>query len=138
MFGPVRGRSGYSFANVHDDKVLDGIRELYLMVYGKPTMPKSKLLGKEFAKGIVVKVVKGISYSWASFGHEANTNQRGKWQSKLDTLNANKASLLGTDVVQVTKELKVVDIVKGEKDVKSKSEIKPISVGKVKEINPWI
>ncbi len=75
VFGHVRGRSGYSFANVHDDKVLDRIRELYLMVYGKPTMPKSKLLGKEFAKGIVVKVVKGISFSWASFGHEANINQ---------------------------------------------------------------
>jgi len=53
-------------------------------------------------------------------------------------LNANKASLLGTNVVQVIKELKVVDIVKGEKDVKSKSELKPTSVGKVKKINPWI
>jgi hypothetical protein len=45
---------------------------------------------------------------------------------------------LGIDVVQVTKELKVVDIVKGEKDDKSKSELKPTSVGKVKKINPWI
>ncbi len=74
MFGPTRGRSRYSFVDVHDDKVLDRIRELYPMVYGKPTMPKSKLLGEEFTKGIVAKVVKGISVSWANFGHETNTN----------------------------------------------------------------
>jgi hypothetical protein len=41
VFGLARGRSAYSFANVHDDKVLDKIRKLYLVVYGKPTMPKS-------------------------------------------------------------------------------------------------
>jgi hypothetical protein len=44
------------------------------MVYGKPIVPKSKLLGKEFTKGIVVEVVKGISISLANFGHETNTN----------------------------------------------------------------
>jgi hypothetical protein len=66
-------RSGYSFANVHDDKVLDRIKELYPMVYGKPTMPKSKLMGKEFAKGTMAEMVKGISISWANFGHETNT-----------------------------------------------------------------
>jgi hypothetical protein len=56
----------------------------------------------------------------------------------LDTSTIKKASLLGTNVVQVKKELKVVDIVKVEKDVKSKSELRPTSVGKVKKINPWI
>jgi hypothetical protein len=44
---------------VHDNKVLDRIKELYPIMYGKSTMPKSKLLRKEFAKGIVAKVVKG-------------------------------------------------------------------------------
>jgi hypothetical protein len=39
-------------------------------MYGKSNVPKSKLLGKEFAKGIVVEVVKGKTISWASFGHE--------------------------------------------------------------------
>ncbi len=75
MFGLARRRSGYSFVDVHDDKVLDRIKDLYLVVYGKPTMPKSKLLGKEFAKDIVAKVVKGISFSLDNFGHETNTNQ---------------------------------------------------------------
>jgi len=51
---------------------------LYPIVYGKSTTPKSKLLGKEFAKGIVTKVVKGILLSWSSFGHETNINQQGK------------------------------------------------------------
>jgi hypothetical protein len=39
VFGPIKGRSGYPFADVHDDKVLDRVNE-------------SKLLGKEFVKGI--------------------------------------------------------------------------------------
>lgn len=70
MFGLAKGRSGYSFVDVHDDKVLDKIKELYPIMYGKSNVPKSKLLGKEFAKGIVVEVVKGKTISWASFGHE--------------------------------------------------------------------
>jgi hypothetical protein len=56
VFGHARGRNGYFFANVHDDKVLDRMKELYPIVYGKSIVSKSKLLGKEFAKGIVVEV----------------------------------------------------------------------------------
>jgi hypothetical protein len=56
VFGHARGRSGYSFANVHDDKVLDRIKGLYPIVYGKSIVSKFKLLGKEFAMEIVVKV----------------------------------------------------------------------------------
>jgi hypothetical protein len=98
---------GILFVDVHhDDKVLDKIKELYPIVYSKSIVPKSKLLGKEFAKGIMAKVVKKIPISWANFGHETNTNQQGKWQSKLDTLIANKALILGMDVVEVKRELK--------------------------------
>jgi hypothetical protein len=56
VFGHARGRSRYSFANVHDDKVLDKIKELYPIVYGKSIFSKSKLLGKEFVKEIMVEV----------------------------------------------------------------------------------
>ncbi len=102
VFGLARGRNGYSFADVHDDNVLDRIKELYPIVYGKYTIPKSKLLGKEFAKGIMANVMKGISVNRASFGHETyNTNQWGKWKSKLDIFIAKKTSLLGTNVVEV-------------------------------------
>jgi hypothetical protein len=40
--------------------VLNRINELYPIVYGKSTVPKTKLLGKEFAKEIVAEVVKKI------------------------------------------------------------------------------
>ncbi len=76
---------------------------MYPIVYGKSTTPKSKLLGKEFAKGIVTKVVKGILVSWSSFGHETNINQQGKWQS-IGYFDYKKASLLGTYMVEVKKE----------------------------------
>jgi hypothetical protein len=79
VFGLAKGRSGYSFVDVYDDKVLDKIKELYPIMHGKSNVPKSKLLGKGFAKGIVVEVVKGKTISWASFGHETNSNRQGKW-----------------------------------------------------------
>lgn len=55
-------------------------------------------------------------------------------------LIAKKASILGKDVVEVKKELKVVDnIVKMEKVVKAENESKqPASISKVREISPWI
>jgi hypothetical protein len=71
VFGHARRRSGYSFVDVHEDKVLYRIKELYLIVYGKSIVPKFKVLGKEFAKGIVMK----IPISWVNFGNEINTNQ---------------------------------------------------------------
>jgi hypothetical protein len=88
-------------------------------MYGKSSIPKSKLLGKEFTKGIVAKVVKGISVSWANFGHEIN--QQRKWQSKLNILIAKKASLLGLNMCmwEVKMKQKVIDIVKVEKGVKT-------------------
>jgi hypothetical protein len=95
--------------------------ELYPIVYGKSFVPKSKLLGKEFTKGIVAKVVKGILVSWANFGHETKINQQGKWQSKLNILIAKKASLLGLNMCmwEVKTKLNVIDIVKVEKGVKT-------------------
>jgi hypothetical protein len=55
-------------------------------------------------------------------------------------LIAKKASILGKDMVEVKKELKVVDnIVKTEKVVKAKNELKQlVNISKVGEINPWI
>ncbi|CAK9189580.1 unnamed protein product [Sphagnum troendelagicum] len=86
----------------------------------------------------MAKVVKKIPISWPNFGHETNTNQQGKWQSQLDTLIAKKASILGMDVVEVYRELKVHGIVKVEKGIKAECEPTPIGFGKVGEINPWI
>jgi hypothetical protein len=55
VFGHAKGRSGYSFADVHEDKVLYRIKELYPIVYGKSIVQKFKVLGKELQKGIVAK-----------------------------------------------------------------------------------
>jgi hypothetical protein len=70
--GLTKGTSGYSFIDYHDQKVLDRIKEIYLVVY---TVPKRKLISKEFAKGIVVKIVKGKKVSWIGLAHETNANQ---------------------------------------------------------------
>jgi len=75
VFGLTRGRSGCSFANCHDQKVLHRIKEIYLVIYNKDDVPKRKLISKEFAKGIVVEIVKGKKVSLAKFAHETNANQ---------------------------------------------------------------
>jgi len=42
---------------------VDRIKEFYPIVYDKTNLPKSKLIGKEFARGIVVEMVKGKKVS---------------------------------------------------------------------------
>jgi hypothetical protein len=39
--------------------MVDRIKEIYPIVYVKTDLPKSKLIRKEFAKRIVVEVMKG-------------------------------------------------------------------------------
>jgi hypothetical protein len=56
----------------------------------------------------------------------------------LDILIVKKASILGMDVVEVNKELKIHDIVKVEKGIKEESEPTLVSFGKAGEISPWI
>jgi hypothetical protein len=85
----------------------------------------------------MVEMVKKVVVNCANFGHETNTNHKGKWESKLDTLITKKASPK-MDVVEVNKELKVIDNVKAEKGIKEKNEPLPRSIGKVGEISPWI
>jgi hypothetical protein len=38
-------------------------------------IPKRKLIGKAFAKGMVVEIVKGKKMSWVGLAHETNANQ---------------------------------------------------------------
>jgi hypothetical protein len=60
VFKVARGRSGYnSFVDCHDLIVLDKIRYIYPIIYGQNDVPKSKLIGKEFPRGIILGVVKG-------------------------------------------------------------------------------
>jgi hypothetical protein len=60
VFKVVKGRSGYnSFVDFHDLIVLNKIRYIYPIIYGKDDVPKSKLIGKEFPRAIILEVVKG-------------------------------------------------------------------------------
>jgi hypothetical protein len=55
----------------------------------------------------------------------------------VDTLAAKKAMMLCQTIIQVKKDLKLVDIVKLEKGVKAKIEVLPL-LDKVTKINPWM
>jgi hypothetical protein len=54
MFGATQGMSGYYFANCHNVQVVDRIKEIYPILYGKTNLPKSKVIGKKFARWIIV------------------------------------------------------------------------------------
>ncbi len=45
--------------------MVDKIKEIYSIIYDKINLPKSKLIGKEFVKGIFVEMVKQRKISWA-------------------------------------------------------------------------
>lgn len=101
MFGEAQGRSGYSFADCHNAQVVDRIKERYPIVYGKTNMLRNKLIGKEFARGIVVEIVKSKKVSWLRFNNETNTNQRSKWLSWMEKCIEKKVVLLGKTIVEV-------------------------------------
>ncbi len=115
VFGLAKGRSGYSFVDYVDQKVLDTIKEINLVVY---TIPKNKLIGKEFAKGIIIKIVIGKKMSWAGLAHETNANQRSKWSSWMDKCVEKKVTILSKITSEVKKEDGIVGLVKEEKKSK--------------------
>ncbi len=75
--------------------MLDRIKEIYPIIYNKEDVPKSKLIAKDFVKGIVAKIVKGKRVSWARFIHETNANQWSKWSSWMEKCVEKKVALLG-------------------------------------------
>jgi hypothetical protein len=77
---------------------VDRIKEIYPIAYGKKNLPKSKLIGKEFAKWNVVEMVKGKKVNWARFHHETNTNQWSKWLSWMEKCIEKKIVLLGKTI----------------------------------------
>ncbi len=107
------GRSGYYFDDCDNGWVVNRIKEFYPILYGKIDFCNSKLIGKEFATGIVLKMVKGKEVSWVGFGHETNTNQRSKWLSWMENCIEKKAILLSKTIVEVKIEKGVKDLTKG-------------------------
>jgi len=120
VFGLARGRDGFSFVDCYNFQVVARIKEMYFIVYGKNEVLKSKLIGKDFVKGIIIEVMKGRKVSWDGFGHETHTNERSKWLSWMEKCIEKKANLVGKIVAQVETKLRVEHVMKGEKKVKQK------------------
>ena len=104
VFGAHRGKSGFWFGDVKNSKVKSAIARLYPIVYQKPHVIKTKLIGKEFAIGIVADVVKGLDVDWASFAHATNRNQRSAWQKKMKAALEMKASLTDRKLSEILEE----------------------------------
>ena len=77
-----KGRAGYHYGDSKDDNVLNRIAEIFPLVYLRD-LPKSKVIAKQFARGIVMEVLKQKPVSWAEFAAVSNRNQRSKWLKKV-------------------------------------------------------
>lgn len=77
-----KGRAGYHYGDCKDQKVLTRIIEIFPLVYLRD-LPKSKVIAKQFARGIVMEVKKKKLVSWAEFAAASNKNQRSKWLKKV-------------------------------------------------------
>ncbi len=73
------------------------------------------MISKEFAKGIVVEIVKGKKVSWARFVHETNANQQSRWSSWMEKCVEKKVALLGKIVSKMKIEDGIVGLMKEEK-----------------------
>ncbi len=51
VFGPSKGSNEYFFADVHDDKVLDRIKELYHVVHGKSNYYYARICKGDCGRG---------------------------------------------------------------------------------------
>ncbi len=77
--------------------------------------PKKIINGKEFAKGIVVEIVKREKMSWARLAHETSANQQSNWSSWMDKYVEKKVAVLGKFASKVKIEDGIVGLVKEEK-----------------------
>lgn len=119
VFGAQKGKSGFLFADVKDPKIKSAIARLYPIVYQKPYVVKTKLIGKEFAIGIVAEVVKGLDVDWASYAHDTNRNQRSSWQKKMRGQLEMKAALTKRDFTELLEEEDLTTLMQGESVVKA-------------------
>ena len=114
VFGPQRAKSGFWFGDVKNPKVKSAIARLYPIVYQKPSLIKTKLIGKEFAIGIVADVVKGLDVDWASFAHITNRNQRSAWQKKMKAALEMKAALTERNFSDILEEEDMDSLMQGD------------------------
>lgn len=104
VFGPQRGKSGFFFGDCKNADVKSEINRIYSIVYQHEHGPKNKLIGKDFAIGIVADVVKKLDVSWAAFAAQSNNNQRSAWKKKMTTALQAKARLTQKSFEEVAAE----------------------------------
>lgn len=96
-FGPAKGRNGragYHYGECKNEAVVARICEIFPVVYLR-NLPTSKVIAKQFARGIIMETVKNKPVSWADFAGTSNKNQRGKWLKKVQFCLAGIAELTG-------------------------------------------
>ena len=100
---PRKVRVG-SFWGLQECRGEDCHQQNYPVVYQHPHGPKNKLIGKDFAIGIVDDVVKKLDVSWAAFALQTNCNQRSAWKKKMVTTLQSKALLIDQTFEEVAAE----------------------------------
>lgn len=76
-FGPAKGRNGragYHYGECKDEVVVARICEIFPVVYLR-NLPTSKVIAKQFARGIIMETLKNKPVSWADFAGTSNKNQ---------------------------------------------------------------
>ena len=104
VYGAQKGKSGFFFGDCKNVDVKSAINRIYPVVYQHPHGPKNKLIGNDFAIGIVADVVKKLDVSWAAFALQTNCNQRSAWKKKMVTTLQTKASLIDQTFEEVAAE----------------------------------
>lgn len=104
VYGAQKGKSGFFFGDCKNVEVKNAINRIYPVVYQHPHGPKNKLIGKDFAIGIVADVVKKLDVSWAAFALQTNCNQRSAWKKKMVTALQSKAELVDKSFEEVAAE----------------------------------
>jgi len=66
-----KGRVGYIYLECMDEEVLSRIIEIFPLVYLRE-LPKSKVIAKQFVRGIVMEKYKKKMISWVEFAGTSN------------------------------------------------------------------
>ena len=99
VFLPTKGRkkkAGYTYSECNDVEVVARIFQIFPVVYLRD-LPKSKIIAKQFARGIVMEKRKKKQVSWAKFVGTSNHNQRSKWLKKVETCLAVISRITGSN-----------------------------------------
>jgi len=97
-----KGRAGYTYSKCNDAEVLTRIVQSFPVVYLKD-LPKSKVIAKQFARGIVMEKRKKKLVSWTEVAKTSNRNQRSKWLKEVELCLATISKITGSNNKEIYK-----------------------------------